>query len=486
MKKILALILCILMIVTAALPVFAEDNEPAAQSAQTSGSLVITEVLMVSSEEGYSYIEIFNNSDNTVDLSDYYLIRIGSNVNAAKAYLSVTNQMLGLGTTKIYKGIVAIKLNGEVAPHGTVVVMMNDKFTKNQFIDYWNNNGADFDKTDANADEVYDEPRVIDFDFSGETNLTPKPMQEDYAYSTTHKNFLPRNTRAMCSLALVQADNVSFDGGTWYNDNTAWYRLDGISAKSYLQAADCTVLLNFMGHVGSSHANLPAGKSVNFSSFVDNESTYNTAVAATDWPDNLTDTTKHTTCDYADLAAINLEVSDGTFEGLADCSTAYKWNDTATKALAMPKVRLDSTPTPCKLVEGQFGYVSPESNVNTEGVQDYTNEATDTADIRFVASLKGDYRTCSGAGFEFTYGGNTKEVECNYVYETLNSKEGTISPDDYEADYFFCYTLRNISEGNYTIAIRSWLLENGSTEKTYSEEKTVTFTVASDGSVTFN
>ena len=77
MKKVLALLLCALMIIPAALPAFAVDAEP-----EATGKLVITEVLpkttASSADEKYNYIEILNTSDEDIDLSTYYLFRVGN------------------------------------------------------------------------------------------------------------------------------------------------------------------------------------------------------------------------------------------------------------------------------------------------------------------------------------------------------------------------------------------------------------------------
>lgn len=125
-----------------------------------------------------------------------------------------------------------------------------------------------------------------------------------------------------------------------------------------------------------------------------------------------------------------------------------------------------------------------EPEVVVEGFQTRDGEKENTTDARFVATLRGDYRDLDGLGFEFTYGEKTVNVDCKYVYSSLIAGGETITPDMFEGDYFFCYTLRNIKEGDYTLDVRAYTQKKGSTERVYGDIVTKAFTVNADGSVT--
>ena len=116
-----------------------------------------------------------------------------------------------------------------------------------------------------------------------------------------------------------------------------------------------------------------------------------------------------------------------------------------------------------------------------EGLQTASGEAENTADVRFVASMKGDYRDYASVGFEFTYNEVISELSCSCVYNGIMAEGNLITPDLYEADYFFCYTIGDISEGEYVFKVRSWYVKKGLTDKIYSEQTTVTLIVSADG-----
>ena len=122
------------------------------------------------------------------------------------------------------------------------------------------------------------------------------------------------------------------------------------------------------------------------------------------------------------------------------------------------------------------------SNIVVEGLQERV-EDDGLTDVRFLASLKGDYKGYEALGFEFAYGESTATAECRYVYTGIKAGEKLITPDLYEADFFFCYTLYNLEAGDYTFTVRSWSQKTGES-KSYSEATVFDITVEEDGSVT--
>ena len=122
------------------------------------------------------------------------------------------------------------------------------------------------------------------------------------------------------------------------------------------------------------------------------------------------------------------------------------------------------------------------SNIVVEGLQDRV-EADGLTDVRFLASLKGDYQDYEALGFEFGYQEHNATANCKYVYTSIKAGDDLVTPDLYEADYFFCYTIYNLEAGDYVFTVRSWSQKEGES-KSYSEATVFDITVNQDGSVT--
>ena len=129
----------------------------------------------------------------------------------------------------------------------------------------------------------------------------------------------------------------------------------------------------------------------------------------------------------------------------------------------------------------QTPYV-PNSDIVVEGLQDRV-EADGLTDVRFLASLKGDYQDYEALGFEFGYQEHNATANCKYVYTSIKAGDDLVTPDLYEADYFFCYTIYNLSAGDYTFTVRSWSQKEGES-KSYSDAAVFVFTVEENGSIT--
>jgi len=445
MKKVLALVLCALMIVTAALPVLAVDGEPATQATEGPGPLAITEVLPKSPTEGYGYIEILNTSDSDIDLSNYYLFRIGFSNSNGNYYRTGMQQMLGLSGNLVHSGITAIKLNGTVKAHDVVVVMLNDKFTKAQFITHWNDQGADL-----NTDNV------IDFDFANlGDNYTAKSLNPSYPtaiYSTTQLNFIPRNTYGMCTLALVPVAEANLNGNpdTWYDDtvnddaDTVEDETHNVSAKPYLEVADSIVVLNFMTtkHTSTSysgcHQNLPT-YSANFTAFIEEES-FNASVDATVYPESVQTINKYYYDDlYPALAVSNpdapcLAYVDTMSKNIKDGETVtnyiHNWVKEATKAVPLPKVSLAADPTPGELSGVQYGHgtdtTPKKSGLTITEVTPSTGEGTTRNNYEFieVKNTSNSAINLSNYSIALFAGTNSGAYGATFVARTLNCTFG--------------------------------------------------------------
>ena len=127
--------------------------------------------------------------------------------------------------------------------------------------------------------------------------------------------------------------------------------------------------------------------------------------------------------------------------------------------------------------------IEDRPEVVVEGFQTALGEAENTADVRFVASMKGDYRNYESVGFELTYNGKSVSKSCHYVYEGIMAAGELLDPSAYGADYFFCYTIGDIAEGTYIFEVRAWHKKKGSDTVMYSDSHTVTFKVDSTGIV---
>ena len=140
------------------------------------------------------------------------------------------------------------------------------------------------------------------------------------------------------------------------------------------------------------------------------------------------------------------------------------------------KVTLPKLPSTTEIqVEGLQHRVEVDA---TTGVQ--------STDVRFVASMKGEYTDYESIGFSFVYDGKTATPSCQYVYTGLMAAGEMIYPDRYEANYFFCYTIEDLAAGEYTFDVRCWSVKKGSETAIYSDMVTVNLTVNEDGTVTIN
>lgn len=122
-----------------------------------------------------------------------------------------------------------------------------------------------------------------------------------------------------------------------------------------------------------------------------------------------------------------------------------------------------------------------------------TPEATDSVDVRFVSVMKADAEKLANmeAGYDFTYYRNVGEtgteatVNCTKVYASLSADGDTLNATNYGGNYFFCYTISELSYGSsYTFDVACWTRENGKTTESI-ETVRVTITVSEAGEVSF-
>lgn len=122
-----------------------------------------------------------------------------------------------------------------------------------------------------------------------------------------------------------------------------------------------------------------------------------------------------------------------------------------------------------------------------------TPKATGSVDVRFVSVMKADAEKLANmeAGYDFTYYPNVGEtgteatVNCTKVYESLNADGGTLNATNYGGNYFFCYTISELSYGSsYTFDVACWTREDGKTTESI-ETVRVTITVSEAGEVSF-
>ncbi len=173
----------------------------------------------------------------------------------------------------------------------------------------------------------------------------------------------------------------------------------------------------------------------------------------------------------------------------AEDGTVFATGSRTNNDYANPSVKADMRSLVLRCENGaveidNFKFTAPTANTTPKAVVEgfQTADNGTTADARFVATLTGNYEELEAIGFEFTYNGKTVTTNCRYLYTVLNAGEGTITAD--EGDYFFCYTLRNMEAGTYTITARAWTQAAGSQIRIYSGTQSITFTVNADGTVT--
>ena len=131
-------------------------------------------------------------------------------------------------------------------------------------------------------------------------------------------------------------------------------------------------------------------------------------------------------------------------------------------------------------------------NVSIVGGQSRESKTTDKAvDIRFLATIKEDFakiQNYDSIGFEFTNGeGQVGEVKCYNVYQSVYANGVLVNAsEDYDASRFYCFTITDITEGDYTLYIRCWIQKSESAEKIYSDPIIISFSVDAEGTLTIN
>lgn len=81
-----------------------------------------------------------------------------------------------------------------------------------------------------------------------------------------------------------------------------------------------------------------------------------------------------------------------------------------------------------------------------------------STDIRFLASVIGDYKDYAEVGFEVACNGETLVTSCKYVYESVLADNQTVSAKQYGGDYFICYTAKELAVGEHTFEVRTWYI----------------------------
>ena len=89
--------------------------------------------------------------------------------------------------------------------------------------------------------------------------------------------------------------------------------------------------------------------------------------------------------------------------------------------------------------------IADRSAVEFVGVQGRQGETANTTDIRFLASVIGDYKDYAEVGFEVACNGETLVSSCKYVYDSVLADNQTVSAKQYGGDYFICYTAKGLA-----------------------------------------
>lgn len=400
------------------------------QFADENGKLAITEICYKPGNEKYEYVEVKNVSENLVDIKNYYVYRFGfSNGGSYKA--NGIKQLLGYASQSCVNlsrvSLANVEGDTILAKDEVAILWFASASSKNEdisaFKSYWTSKGSDMTNVNVIKVPVYD---------ANGTNQFPANTVNGNAGAS----FLPDKQTGF----VISMINKSFANTDDLTNLAANYTQERHTAADSI----AFVLLDPSNTTVSAHFN----EYINWSRFTAARSAEGTDTTATEYKSLM----------------------------VYDSSSVTTYANSSSGSIIFPSVHQVNDATPG---------TSDSSAVVVEGVQTKKN-SDNTADLRFVASLKGSYLDYLGAGFEFTLNGQTVSVDCKHVYKTLNSNKGVISPADYDADYFFCYTLKNVSAGTYTISIRSWSHEDGAQTKIYSQTKTATFIVASDGSVEIN
>ncbi len=447
------------------------------------GPIAITEVA-THATAGYDFVEVMNVSNKEIDLYDYYIHRDTRSYGTLKKYSATAV------TAIMYQGIfptatVKHRLASETMTlePGEVAIIwltsLGDSYKADDFKATWGIS----DSTTKISKVTISEDHTITQIYTGNHTLNKKQ-------SSAKGDYLSRNHKVSYSLTIAHAD---FSEGlanydiyrTGYNDISVFPSGHIENQLILRRMASCIVAVLCDDLCDAScNATTTCTEKGNISVVFKSFHTAETLQAAIDKMDPAADKNAFASDFVGPFETTNTEEA---------CFGIYN-SEGSTKDIItpLPYFKFTTNVTPGTVSEfstpNQGGEVTPdtvESAVVVEGVQSKKN-ANNTADLRFVASLKGSYLNYLEAGFEFTFNGQVAKVDCKHVYRTLNSNAGVISAEDYSADYFICYTLKNLSAGTYTIDIRSWTLEDGSAKEAYSESKTVTFTVDSNGIVEFN
>ena len=107
--------------------------------------------------------------------------------------------------------------------------------------------------------------------------------------------------------------------------------------------------------------------------------------------------------------------------------------------------------------------------------------------MRFSAVMSQSYENYDKAGFIFEYlegpdtdlVGKTSTQYCEHVYTSIMAAGETVSATEYGGDYFFCFTINDLSvDTTYTFKLTPFV------DEVQGEAVTVTFTVSADGTLT--
>ncbi|MBE6549807.1 MAG: hypothetical protein E7670_05205 [Ruminococcaceae bacterium] len=233
MKKALSFLLGILMIATAAIPVFAADNNTAANS----GPLAITEVAPNPTTPYYEYVEIVNTSDTTVDLRDYYVYRYLMDMSGKMNEWTALKGLLGWGTTNCNASASAslssISASAvQLETNETVILWLKDKAdaTVAGFVSYWENkSGVEIDESKVYAIDVtsfamndrYTQAYTNSPSKNGASGILPDRIGS-CAISLVHKDHYVATATAYATVKSLHenADSIVVLYGRELTDNT--------------------------------------------------------------------------------------------------------------------------------------------------------------------------------------------------------------------------------------------------------------------------
>ncbi len=343
MKKVLALVLCALMIITAAFPVFADDTEPVANE----GKLAITEVAPNPvGGESFEYIEVINTIEGTtVDLKDYYIYRFIFAFAGKTAYTGF-GRLLGTGTNALYdtganSGTLKVSLASIVdaerttlkSTDGPMVIWLKSDATQtldNFKIYWWNTTGTSID-----------EKNIVEIDVSAVTVYNAHKTAGYYG-----NGFLP-DTKAAYIVSLVNksfADLDTYDTSAGTNGRGGMDTDEpAVNTIARHKAADTMTMIYASGNV--------PGKVANRYGYFDAKA-FDDAVVEAEFNNPATATLS--TQDRYDSYMMPKPAPDGTVQLTRVENTNHTWrNMEATESCYVLDVAACEDPTPGKLVAGQ-------------------------------------------------------------------------------------------------------------------------------------